>query len=149
MMQNQAASNDLEVKKILLEFWRYRLLFILIILFSLTLAFLYTKYVSRSYTISSTILIKTKTDNASSSSSDYIDVNGMMNQDITMTNEINILQSTPIIRETLDELGVTVSYYSQEHKLPGKFSFSLTDIYTKSPFIVIFTRDHVTDQCPF
>ena len=149
MMQNQAASNDLEVKKILLEFWRYRLLFILIILFSLTLAFLYTKYVSRSYTISSTILIKTKTDNASSSSSDYIDVNGMMNQDITMTNEINILQSTPIIRETLDELGVTVSYYSQEHKLPGEFSFSLTDIYTKSPFIVIFTRDHVTDQCPF
>ena len=67
----------------------------------------------------------------------------MMNQDITMTNEINILQSTPIIRETLDELGVTVSYYSQEHKLPGEFTFSLTDIYTESPFIVIFTRDHV------
>jgi hypothetical protein len=72
-------------------------------------------------------------------SSEYFDVNEMMFQNKSLRNELAYLRSTPLIREVVEDMNLTVSYFMQEGRLPipKELVFTLTNIYKQSPFIVI------------
>ncbi len=142
-MQNQNISNQWDLKRIIREFWNYRLFFIITLIVTLAAGYLYTRFSSETYLVKSSILIKTKRDYASTSSSEYLNVYDMIGQEITLVNEISVIQSTPIIKEVIEDMGTSVSYYLQEDKLPRQFEFSLKDIYDEAPFVVIIDQEHV------
>lgn len=136
-------NNQFDIRKILLEIWNHKFLFILVGIIVLGCWFLYIKYASKTYSVSSTILIKTKNEDNRTASTELLNVYEILNQDIVLQNEINILKSTPLIKEVLEDLGQTVSYFIREDKLPKQFSFGLTDIYDASPFMVVLNMDHI------
>ena len=141
-MSSHNTENQFDLKKLLVEIWHYKFLYILIVLLALGCWFLYVKYTAKTYAHTSTVLIKTKTDHSYSASTELINVYDILGQEVILQNELNILQSTPHIKEVLDEMGQNVSYYLQENKLPMDFTYGLTDIYKGSPFIVVINNDH-------
>ncbi len=142
-MESHNNNKQFDLQKILIEIWNHKILFILVGLIALGCWFLYIKFVSKTYSVSSTILIRTKNVETRTVSSELMNVYDILGQDIVLQNEIKILSSTPHIKEVLDELGHTVSYYLQEDKLPKQFSFSLANIYDASPFLVVINLDHI------
>ncbi len=141
-MDRHSNENTLDLKRIIAEAWNYKWFYIIVIIIALGIWFLYMEFASQTFSVKSTIIIKTKSEQSYTSSSELLNVYDLLGQDIIMQNEVNILQSTPHIKELLDELGLTVSYYIQEDKLPRQFDFSLTDMYNQSPFMVILNSNH-------
>ncbi|MFC2080679.1 GumC family protein [Bacteroidota bacterium] len=136
-------TNQLNIRRILLKIWDYRLFFFISVIISLVPAFLYTKYSSRTYRANSTILIKTESNRRYSNSNEILNVYDILNQEINLQNELSLIQSSPLIREVLDELGLSVSYFAQIDKIPKQFSFSLKNIYNETPFLVVYSKDHI------
>ncbi len=141
-MENQNNTNQLDFKRILLDLWKYRIWFLITLSISVVVAGLYVKYSSETYTVGSSILIKIRRNYTTGSADEYLNINQMMGMEINLSNEINVLQSTPIIKEVVEDLGLSISYSIQEDKLPRQLSFSLNDIYGESPFIVVMDQDH-------
>ncbi len=141
-MDRHSNENQLDLKRIIAEAWNYKWFYIIVVIIALGIWFLYMQFASQTYSVKSTILIKTKSEQSYSSSTELLNVYELLGQDIIMQNEVNILQSTPHIKELLAELGLTVSYYIQEDKLPREFNFSLTDMYNSSPFMIILNSNH-------
>ncbi len=142
-MANQGNTNQFDLKDIIAEIWNSKLLYIIIMIFALGAWYLYGKFVSETYSISSTILIKTKLENTRTDSYDMMNVYDIMGRDIIMQNELKRINSTPLIKEVLSELGQNITYYMQQDKLPRQFSFGLINIYDQAPFMVVLNMDHI------
>ena len=145
-MVDQVDTNELEldsIKKNLTEIWHYKVFYVLVILFAIGIWFLYIKFASETYSVGSTILIRTKLENSRPDSYELMNIFSIMGQDIIMQNEISRINSTPLIKEVLYDLGQNVSYYTQKNKLPKHLSFSLVNIYNQAPFLVVMNMDHI------
>ena len=142
-MSDQTSTNQFDFKKIISEIWNYKLLYFLVIFFALAVWYLYIRFAAETYSVTSTILIRTKLENNRTGSSELMNIYDIMGQDIVMQNEISRINSTPLIKEVLNDLGQTVSYYIQQDELPKQFSFSLINIYDQAPFLVVLNMDHI------
>jgi len=141
-MANNSNTSQLDIRKVIAEIWKYKLLYVLVIAIAIASWYFYMRFASETYSVSSTILIKTKNENSYSASSELMNVYDILDQDIIMQNELNILNSTPLIKEVLNELGQTISFYIQKNNLPKQLSFSLKNIYNQAPFLVVYNMDH-------
>lgn len=132
--------NILYIIQVFVSYWPILLLstviFVLIGLF-------YLKHASRSYSVYGRILINTERERGPRGSDAYINVNDLMNQQKSFTNEVSYLRSTPLIKEVINDMNLFTSYYLQNDKIPKEFEFSLINIYKKTPFIVIVDEDNV------
>ena len=128
---------------ILKEFTKKWYLFALSILITLSIALFYIKFAAKTYNIEATILIKTNKENTASDPSDVLQGIEFINQEKNFKNEIQILQSIPMIREVVKDLNLRISYFIQEDKVPKEFLFSLKDIYNTAPFMVIIDESHI------
>ncbi|MHA2101106.1 MAG: polysaccharide biosynthesis tyrosine autokinase [Candidatus Kariarchaeaceae archaeon] len=135
--------NQLDFSRIIAEIWNYKLLYVVVIFFALSIWFLYVKFASETYSVRSTILIRTKNETTHTASTELMNVYDILGQDIIMQNELNILNSTPLINEVLNDLGQIVSYYKQQDNIPKQLSFGLKNIYDQAPFMVIYNMDHI------
>tara|TARA_B100000886_G_scaffold143869_1_gene97792 strand:+ start:3500 stop:5917 length:2418 start_codon:yes stop_codon:yes gene_type:complete len=111
-------------------FWKQILLSILIFLL---LGFFYNRYSKKIYKSSTTLLIKEET-NASLGSDDIFEGLDLFGGQMNIKNEIGILKSFSLTKNTLEKLNFRISYYHSG-------SFKSNDIYKKTPFIVIIDEN--------
>lgn len=142
-MKQQDINNQFDLKRILFKVWDHRFLFIISLIIVLLITCLYILLAAEKYDVGATILIKTETNNSYTNPNDLLNVYDILNPSINLQNELNIIQSSPIIKEVLKELGLFVSYYTKMGNVPKGFSFSHIDIYKECPFFIVYNEDHV------
>lgn len=114
--------------------------FIISVVFALAVAFVINRYATRIFNISTTVLIEddnksTPWLNGSGPGMDITQGFGMFPSLQNFENQTIILQSYSQIRRTIDQLDFEVSYF-------GKGRVTSREIYTQSPFEVIFNPTH-------
>jgi len=114
--------------------------YILVLSLFITLggAAFYLKYAAKTYEVSAAVLLTISRSDAYGASSDnMMRVDELIEKDKNLQNEIYYLSSTPLIRSVVEEMDLQVSYYLQEDKIPKEMGFSMKELYTEAPFIVI------------
>ena len=86
--------------------WRF---FVLSLLFTFTIAFLYNRYTNELYLVETSILIKE--NNSLGSASDLMFEKAMGSSNISIENKVLILKSYPLVYSTLSDLGFDISYF--------------------------------------
>jgi tyrosine-protein kinase Etk/Wzc len=140
---------NLDLKVLLKEVAKYWYLFLIFITLSFFIAVLYIKLAAQSYRIESKIIIKTERRFGSVTQQEFLEGFELINPVKIFSNEIEILQSIPLIKDVLIDLNLAVSYYSKNKKIPDAFKFTFEDIYKETPFIVIINEYHVQPMYAF
>ncbi len=144
-MENRKSSQIIDVKYLVQVILKHWLLILFSIIVCLVVSLAYLKVSSKTFLAGVTILLDVEERRSTSGrSGEYFDVNEMMFQNKSLRNELAYLQSTPLVREVVEDMNLTVSYYMQEGRvpIPKELVFTLTDIYKQSPFIVIIDESH-------
>ncbi len=115
----------------LLSFWY---LFGIAIIIAFAGAYLFTKFNKSIYEVKTTILVDEK--NKTITPEDFMGEMGLFSDNKNILNEKVLLKSYSLIRKTIDELNLYVSYY-QDHNYISK------QMYRSAPFIVVFDSTHV------
>ena len=113
---------------------KYRLLFGICILGGLLIAFAYNYFKTPVYEVSSSILIKSEDRSSQIPTQIFQDMNINVPTN-NFQNELQLLVSTPSIKEALNNINTQVSYF---HKKILKTE----ELYKNSPFIVVFNQNH-------
>jgi tyrosine-protein kinase Etk/Wzc len=138
------ATNLIAASKDLLKYWYIIAAFLIL---SLAIGFIYIKYATKTYWVNSSILLRLDDNNkAASRPSDFLRGFDIFVPDKSFHNEVFFLQSYPLIRDVVSEMDLRVSYFTQNSKIPKRFSFTVDNIYKNSPILVIPSDDHVIPQ---
>ncbi len=125
----------------LMKYW-YWIVFSLV--FTLGITLVYLKFSAKKYKIASSVLLKIEENtNFGGNTEGLVEISGIINQQKNFQNELHSLNSTPLIREVVEEMNLRTSYYLQEDKIPKELTFSLKDMYRSSPFLVVIDEDHI------
>lgn len=125
----------------LIKYWYVVLLSLVIVLGG---ALFYLKFAAKTYKVSASVLINIKRTNAFGADADNImRVNELIEQDKNLQNEIYFLKSSPLIQSVVEKMDLQVTYYRQEDKIPSQMQFSMEELYTDAPFLIIPTKDHL------
>jgi tyrosine-protein kinase Etk/Wzc len=120
------------------------LFFAISVFIALAIAFVYLKYAAKTYKVSSTVLLDLKENRSNQTkNTEIIALESLMSENKSFQNELFYLKSSPLIHEVVENMDLTVSYYLQENNIPKEVKFTLNDIYTSSPFIVILDKQHI------
>lgn len=143
-MEKSKSNQNIDIKflvNLILRNWIY--LFLTTLIF-IAVAVVYLKISSKTFMVSTKILINVEDHRQRTGTSDLLDVNELMSQNKSLQNELVYLSSTPLVKEVIDEMNLVTSYYMQEGRIPipRDFMFTLTDIYENSPFIVVLDENH-------
>jgi len=144
-MENSNKDKPIDVKYLVRNFFRNWYLFLASLLIFIIIATVYLKISARTYLAGTKILINVEEQRPNSSgSSEYFNVADLMYQNKSLQNELAFLQSTPLIKEVVDDMNLITSYYMQEGRIPipKELLFTLSDIYRQSPFIVVMDKSH-------
>ncbi|MDD4755549.1 MAG: Wzz/FepE/Etk N-terminal domain-containing protein, partial [Prolixibacteraceae bacterium] len=140
-LNNPQEEDTIDLKKIVVRFLRNWYWFLIAVIISLGLAFLYNIYMTPVYQIYSTLLVEEGNANSPLGVKGGNDPGtlfqglGIMSSMRNINNQMEVLHSTPVIAKTLDELNFEVSYY--------EFGpLSAKEIYDKAPFSVIWDENH-------
>jgi tyrosine-protein kinase Etk/Wzc len=144
-MENRKSAQQIDVKYLVQVILRHWLLLLFSVLVCSAVAIVYLKVASKTYLAGITVLLDVEERRAArGGSSEYFDVNEMMFQNKSLRNELAYLQSTPLVREVVEDMNLTVSYFMQEGRvpIPKDLIFTLSNIYKQSPFMVIIDESH-------
>lgn len=94
---------DISLGEVLYKYIRHWPLFLLLVVTSLAVAWLFMRYTPRIYQTKASILIK---DAQNNSSNDVLDAFNMFSSKKTVENEVEILQSNTLLKEVVLELGL-------------------------------------------
>ena len=133
-----------DYKEILLKLWRYKHYFILMLIFTLGVAYAFNKYSQPRYSNVTTLLIAEDQNSSFMSGDGMMEGLSMFSGIKNVENELSILRSFSVINQTLQELDFEVTYKSEENMLPFDF-ISLSseqDLYDRSPIHVILDQTH-------
>ncbi len=139
------SNNLLRLVKDLSKYWY---LIAISLFIALSISFFYLKYAAKTYTVSSSVLLRLENNNnfARAGGRGGPDIGRAFDvilQDKTMQNEIHFMQSLPLIREIVDEMDIRIHYYAQEGRIPESWTFSYENIYRSTPFWIIPTENHI------
>jgi tyrosine-protein kinase Etk/Wzc len=111
-MENQSTPKIF--KKNILVFLSYWKLMLILVLFFVSIAFFYIRYSTRIYSASVTILVNDPTSGGSNTElSAFSDKFSIYNQNkINLSNELNILSSSEIVYNTIKDLKLNITYFS-------------------------------------
>ena len=129
---NEHSRNDINIKDqifIYLKYWKWFLLSIVICLIATSI---YLRYYVVQYGVSASILIKDEKKGGTSELSVFSDLNifsGRSNVD----NEIGIIKSRTLSQNTVKELDLDISYFSE-----GRVVYR--EIYSDTPIKVVFVK---------
>src|SRR4030042_1172425 len=128
-MTDQNTDNPLDLKRILFKVWDHRL-FVIVSLFStLVIAYLFIKFSSKKYEVNAVILIKTETSSSYANPNDLLNVYDILNPNINLQNELNVLQSSTLIKEVFlsgekEEISLYMLDNEEFHGKINNFSIS-------------------------
>jgi tyrosine-protein kinase Etk/Wzc len=132
---------SIDLKKIIFKFLYNWYWFVLAVLFTGSLAYLYNRYTTPVYEMRTTVLVEEEKVSSPFSgagvgaSGSIFQGLGVMNSMRNIFNQLVILKSTPIVTRTLQELDFEVSYYAV-----GRVAVS--ERYKDVPFQVIWQENH-------
>lgn len=127
---------DNDLKKAIELFLRNYKLFIVCIIVALGLAFIKTRFTPPSYKISSSILIKDKTETSlGGGMNDFLN-SSLFGKNLNFQNELWQLKSSPVIEKTVKSINLSVSYFEKK-------DFQYLDAYKIAPFRILFSASHV------
>ncbi len=137
MSNNQAINiqDDSDIKKLIELIKRHYKLFVYGIIIALILAFLINRYANPTYKISASLLIKEDNQTQRRDVNDFIN-SSLFGLNKIFQNELWILKSTPVIRQTVKNLDLTVEYYQKK-------GIKRVESYNNMTFRVIVPQNHV------
>ncbi|MEE4285035.1 MAG: polysaccharide biosynthesis tyrosine autokinase, partial [Mariniphaga sp.] len=133
--------DSIDLRKLIFKFLRNWYWFVLAVLITVGLAFLYNRYKTPVYEINASMLVEEGKSTSPLSGAlggpqqNIFQGLGGMNSMQNIYNQMVILNSTPIVSRTLDELDFELSYYAV-----GRVS--VTEKYKEVPFQVIWDENH-------
>lgn len=136
IQQNINIQEENDLKKIIGLLLRNKIIFVVSLILSLSMAFLINRYLIPVYQISSSILIKEDNKPAGGGAiNDYLNSN-LFGKNQNFQNELWVLKSPPIIEKTIKNLNLLVDYSRKE-------GFQYIDVYKESPFRIMYSPTHV------
>jgi tyrosine-protein kinase Etk/Wzc len=132
--QNINIQEENDLRKIVQLVLRNYKIFILCIIITSGLAYLINHYSIPIYNISASILIKEKNPQSGSEMNGFINSN-LFGLNQNFQNELWVINSSPVVEQTVKNLDLMVSYYSK-----GKFQYY--DGYQNVPFKISYLPDH-------
>lgn len=121
-----------ELQKTLEHILRHYYLFVWGIVLALGIAFIINRYVPPVYKVTSTILIKESEQNMNVG--EFIN-NNIFGDNKNLQNELLMIQSFPVISQTIKNLDLPISYYRKK-------GFYYIDEYKNVPFKVLYQNNH-------
>lgn len=135
-MENYQEKNEqIDVKEILEKYLRYWYFFIIAIIISFFIGLLFLRYTPKVYNASTTILVKDE-NNTSLGSDNIIDGIDLFGKNRNIKNEIGILRSFSLVKQTLKEVDFSISYLNEG-------MLTSVDIYSRSPFKIVLDSNHL------
>ena len=110
-------------------------LFIICVIIAIILAFFVNYRAKPVYKVSSSILIREDSRSQNGNANDFLNSN-LFKTNQNFQNALWVLKSTPVIRQTVDDLDLSVSYYFKE-------GFQYRDAYNELPFRILLLPNHV------
>jgi len=143
-MEKTRSLQAIDIKHLVNKLIKHWLLIFISLFICIAISITYLKIASKTFAVGTKILIEVDERRRESSASEYFDVGDLMNKNRSLQNELISLQSTPLIREVVDEMNLVTTYFMQEGRIPipSDFVFTLTDLYKASPFIVVIDEKH-------
>ena len=119
MKQNKdaqfSAQQEVNLKLFFQKLLRYKWFFLLSIFTCLALAFVYTKLATPKYEASTSILIDASGSNRVLGESKYVEGGvSLIEMEQNLYNEIGIIKSFSLIRQTVEDLGFDIAYYKND-----------------------------------
>ena len=110
-----AAQQEINLKMIFRKIKRHKILFILSIIGAMLAAYAYIKLTTPEYEASTSILIDTSGSNRVLGDNKYVEGGvSLLEMEKNLYNEIGIIKSFSLIRETVEDLGYDISYYTKD-----------------------------------
>jgi tyrosine-protein kinase Etk/Wzc len=109
--QVQSSNPSVELKKILLMYYRKWYLFIISFFLFFFLTFIYLRYKTPMYQIRSILLIREENNASGGSQMDFLNELGLGGSNKNVRNEIQILSSRSLMDSIVKQLNLTTSYY--------------------------------------
>jgi len=134
-MQNNNSDQFIDVRetiRIILQHWYW---FVISIVITLAGAFTYIKITPMEYEIGTSFLFKSAQE--SNPLDNLLENTPFSSRDEDVENEVLFIQSSPLLKRTIEELDFSVSYYSHEN------NFLVHEMYEDSPFVILFDKIHV------
>ena len=104
------------------------------IILALVIAYIYNRYTAPVYYVSSSLLIPEDTKNNAYNSDRFINTD-LLNKTQNLQNEIMMIQSFPMIEQTVKNLDLEVMYYEYE-------DYQYYNAYKQAPFKVVIFKEH-------
>ncbi len=140
-------TQDLNYKKLVQRFLEFKRLYIALIIILLGITFFYNKTSKVLYKNNATILISEKERNAFSGTSDFMSGMALFSGQNKIDNEIEVVKSFSIIKESIDRMDLKTSIFSYEKTfysdlLKNTDFVRKTELYKESPIQVIVDPTH-------
>ncbi|HEY4650773.1 MAG TPA: polysaccharide biosynthesis tyrosine autokinase [Pontibacter sp.] len=151
----QFESEEINIKEVLQKYLRYWYLFVAGVAIAGIVAFVYLRYTTPQYRISSTLLIKDDKKGPSLSENAVLDDLNLFQTGKNIDNEIEILKSKSLMNRVLQELALNTTYYVAGRvksteiygaDMPVRVIVSKLDSAAFNKTIVIQPKDHNTYQ---
>jgi len=143
-VEHNKPTNDnqsIDVKSIfelILKNWH---LFIISLVITLSIAFLFNRLAAPIYRVNSTLLFKHE-DNRRMDQTEFLEGFQLLREELDFNNEILVLQSLPMLKDVVRKLNLNVSYFVKNDYIPKEIYFVMQEIYKSSPFLVIPDVNH-------
>ncbi|WP_075589778.1 GumC family protein [Labilibacter marinus] len=135
-IKNSASNeNHVDVKKVLKHVFKNWFWFTISLMFFLALAIATLKVLKPKYLVSSSIYMKEDTGAQGQKAMEFIQSFSLFDQKKNYQNEMLILNSSPLLRKTIEQLNFETEYYLEEN-------FLTKEIYKDSPFTVVIDSLH-------
>ncbi|MCT4588213.1 MAG: polysaccharide biosynthesis tyrosine autokinase [Carboxylicivirga sp.] len=126
----------LDVKKLIAVLKKNWFFYVISIVVFLSLTFVISQLVQPVYEVNSSIYIKENTAFESKKAVEFMQSFQLFDQKRTFQNEMLILRSTPLIKETVEQLNLEIEYNQVER-------FVKKDLFGREPFNVVYDSSHV------
>jgi tyrosine-protein kinase Etk/Wzc len=130
-----ATQEENDLQKVVNIFSRNYKLFIACMLIAIGAAFLVNRYTTPIYKVSASILIKENSKQQRGSEGSQFLNSGLFGVNQNFQNELWVLQSTPVLEQTIRNLDLSVIYYKQQ-------GLKFLDFYKDVPFKVFYLKNH-------
>ena len=139
---NNPATYLLAMIRDLMKFWY---LIAISLFITCGIAAVYLKFSAKKHKIAATVVLNIEEGKnyGGGNPNDIMEVGRIIEQQKNFQNELFMFNSTPLVREVIEDMDLRTTYYMQEDKIPKELEFSLKDIYRNAPFIVIPDQNHI------
>ncbi|PWK22397.1 capsular exopolysaccharide synthesis family protein [Arcicella aurantiaca] len=128
----QESEDGFDLKIVLLKYLRYWYWFVIALAIAFAGAFLYLQYSTTIYKVTSVLLIKDDKKGGMGGASEMLKELDISGSNKIVENEMEVLKSRTLFEKVVDDLNLTVSYYSEGN-------FKDNELFNKSPIIINYS----------